>query len=326
MSEQAARPGTATKSARGRFETCLHDAVQRARRLVDQPGAKRAAAIMRSAFFIGVLALLLHSLAKIGWNEVVASLPDNPLFYVIFAIRYVLQPLTEIPVYAISWRMPMRRHWRAFLRKRVYNAAVLGYSGEAYFSLWARRTLGISDKAILVALKDNNLASAFVSNAVTALAITALMLNGEVRSAIADAPGAAAIFATAFASAAALSVAFLSLRKRVIGLNSLDLRRVLAVNLVRIAIVISLHALLYDAAIAGQPMSAWFVFIALQLALTRIPFLPNQDVLFLTLALGLSGLVGAPEAAIAAMLLAEAFLTLLSHIASFLLTAGQRVR
>jgi hypothetical protein len=67
------------------------------------------------------------------------------------------------------------------------------------------------------------------------------------------------------------------------------------------------------------------MFITLQLVLSRVPFVPNQDIVFLTAALSLAPAIGAPEAAIAGMLLAEAGLSQIFNLALFALTAHHAV-
>ena len=78
---------------------------------------------------------------------------------------------------------------------------------------------------------------------------------------------------------------------------------------------------MYAAALPAADYSAWFLFIALQLVISRIPFLPNQDLVFLGAALSLATIVGVPEAAIAGMLVAEAGLSQLLNFSLFFATA-----
>jgi hypothetical protein len=97
--------------------------------------------------------------------------------------------------------------------------------------------------------------------------------------------------------------------------------RLAMLNGARIALMLFLHALLYWTAIPDPPLSAWLIFIALQLVLGRIPFVPNLDIVFLTAAIHLAGSVGASEARIAGMLVAEAGLMQAFNVAMFAATA-----
>lgn len=276
--------------------------------------------------FAAVVFFLVVQLSRAGWGAVLASLPETPWFYLIFALRYFLQPLSEVPAYGLVWRAPLWRHWTAFIRKRVYNFAVMGYSGEAFFTLWARRTLQLSDREVLTGVKDNTLLSALVSNTWTAGVIAALFFFGDLQRDIAGLPGGHALFALAFVSSAGLALAMTAFRRKLIGLAAGVMRRIIAINAVRIFLAFILQALLYASVLPQAPLSAWMTFIALQLVVTRLPLLPNKDIVFLTAALTLVPEVGAPEAAIAGMLLAEAGLSQLFNLALFAATAHHAIR
>lgn len=290
-----------------------------------RPGVRRALRVIQGVLFVAVVVFLVIQLSEVGWREVFSALPENPWFYAIFTLRFFAQPLTEIPAYELVWRTPLWRHWTAFLRKRVYNFAVMGYSGEAFFTLWARRTLNLSDRDIVVGVKDNNLISALVSNAATAAIVAALFFLGDLEREIDAIPGGAALFALAFLSAASLAVAVTMFRRQLIQLPKGMTRKIIAINAARIILVFVLHAMLYQSAIPSAPLAAWLVFIALQLVLSRVPFVPNQDIVFLTAALSLAPEIGAPEAAIAGMLLAEAGLSQIFNLSLFALTAHHAI-
>lgn len=300
----------------------------RAKRIVDavravaqRPPVKRATTAVQYGLLACVVAYLVYRLSEVGWTEVLEELPASPLFYAIFALRYLALPLSEIPTYELVWRRPLWRRFSAFLRKRVYNFAVMGYSGEGFFTLWARRNLDLSDREILVGVKDNNLISALVSNIATAALVLVLFFGGRLQEELDALPGSALLFALAFASAFSLAVAVILFRRRIINLPDGLMPRLVAINVVRIIFVLCLHALLYWSALPGPPLETWFIFIALQLVLSRVPFVPNLDIVFLTAAIHLAGTVNVPEAAIAGMLVAEAGLSQIFNFALFLATA-----
>jgi hypothetical protein len=90
-------------------------------------------------------------------------------------------PVSELALYEIIWSQPLVRHFFVFIRKRVYNFAVMGYSGEAFLTLWARRRLRLPNKRILIGVKDNNLLSAFASNAATVVLVVTLAVTGGLK-------------------------------------------------------------------------------------------------------------------------------------------------
>ncbi len=299
------------------------DAIRgRWRTLVDRPEVARAISLLRYALLAGVIAYLFFRLRAVGWADVFASLPQSPWFYLFFALRFLALPISEIAIYEMIWEVPLARHFPAFIRKRVYNFAVMGYSGEAFLTLWARRTLPLSATTILVGVKDNNLLSALASNMTTVVIIATVSASGVLgASLVALPPGAAMLFAATFTVALLLSAAVILFRSRLISLPETKIRALVGVHALRVAIILTLHAAMYASALPGASIFAWLMFIALQLVLSRLPFIPNQDLVYLGAALSLSSIVGASEAAVAGMLIAEAGLSQLINFGLFFATA-----
>ncbi|GJL92332.1 hypothetical protein [Hyphococcus sp.] len=276
-------------------------------------------------FQYGLLAIivlyLVYKLTHLGWAEVIGSLPESPWFYLFFLLRFLALPISELAIYEIVWSQPLVRHFFVFIRKRVYNFAVMGYSGEAFLTLWARRRLSLPHKKILIGVKDNNLLSAFTSNAATVILIVLLAATGGLKAGLDAFPGARWLFALAFLSAGTLSVLVMTFRDKLMALPKGVMPRLIGVHGGRQALIILLHAAMYASALPGAPIMAWMTFIAMQLVLSRVPFLPNQDIVYLGAALSLSPIVGAPEAMVAGMLVAEAGLSQIFNIAMFFATA-----
>lgn len=299
---------------RGRIEA-------RWRAFVERPGVKRALSLAQRILLAIVVVYLIYKLTEVGWGEVVDALPVTPWFYLFFALRYLALPLSEIPAYELVWEKPLWRHFSAFIRKRVYNFAVMGYSGEAFFTLWARRRIEVSDRLILIGVKDNNILSALVSNMATVVLIMLLAARGDLQPGLDALPGSVLLFSLAFLSAFSLAAAVIVFRRQIIHLPDGMMPKLVVIHGARMALIIVLHAAMYMAALPGAPLMAWVMFVALQLVLSRIPFVPNQDLVFLTAALHLAPIVGQPEAAIAGMLVAEAGLSQIVNFGLFFATA-----
>ncbi len=287
----------------------------------DRPGVQRSLKIIQYTLFAAIVVYLAYKLTNVGWGEVFGSLPTSPWFYLFFALRFLALPISELAIYELLWSVPLVRHFSVFIRKRVYNFAIMGYSGEAFLTMWARRRLNISDKTIIVGVKDNNLISAFTSNSATVILIIFLALTGGLKAGLDAFPGAGLLFTLAFISASTLAIAVMTFREKLIALPKGVMPRLLGVHSARQVLIITLHAAMYSSALPGAPVVAWFTFIALQLVLSRIPFLPNQDIVYLGAAITLSPIVGAPEAAVAGMLVAEAGLSQLINVILFVATA-----
>ncbi|MEM9013632.1 MAG: hypothetical protein AAGB02_00860 [Pseudomonadota bacterium] len=287
----------------------------------ERPAVQRGLRFAQYALFALVVIYLIWKLSTVGWGAVFNALPQSPWFYLFFALRYLAVPISEIAIYEIVWSVPLVRHFSVFIRKRVYNFAVLGYSGEAFLTIWARRQLHLSDKTILMGVKDNNLLSAFMSNSTTVIMIAVLAITGGLQAGLNAFPGAGVLFTLAFISASTLAIAVATFREKLIALPKGVLPRLLGVHAFRQFVIICLHAAMYAAALPEAPLMAWVTFIAMQLVLSRIPFMPNQDIVYLGAALTLSPIVGAPEAVVAGMLVAEAGLSQLVNAVLFVATA-----
>ncbi len=282
---------------------------------------KQALNWSRYALFAAIVFYLLFRLGQVGWTDVLQSLPTSPWFYLFFMLRFFALPVSELAIYEIIWSTSLVRHFLVFIRKRVYNFAVMGYSGEAFLTLWARRNLQLSDKTILVGIKDNNLLSAFSSNAATVILVVILAITGSLKTTVSAFPGAGLLFTLAFISALTLAVLVAIFRRKLIAVPARILPKLLGVHGGRQVLIILLHAAMYASALPGAPLMAWITFIALQLVLSRIPFLPNQDFVYLSAALALSPIVGASEAVVAGMLVAEAGLSQLFNAVMFIATS-----
>lgn len=284
----------------------IRSAITRFQRLRARPETQRALAVGQWALLALVIAYLVWRLTGIGWDAVWRNLPSSPWFYALLLLKFLTLPVAEVFVYQIIWNRPLANHFPAFVRKRVYNNAVAGYSGEAFLALWARRRLGVGELEAIVAVKDSNILSAFTANAMTVALVVWLAATGALGATVDAVPGGRVLFAVAFALAFAVASGVLVFRRQMIALSWTKTRAILGVHALRQAAQISIYAALYAAALPAIPFAVWVSFVALQYVITRIPFLPNQEIVYLTAALSLGTIVGAPQEAVAGMLLAEA--------------------
>lgn len=287
----------------------------------ERPLVRRTLAIGHWTLLAAIVALLFYRLTQIGWGEVIRSIPASPWFFLFFILRYLTLPLSEGAIYEIIWDRPLARHFPAFIRKRVYNNAVAGYSGEGFLALWARRALGLSGKAALISIKDNNILSSLAANISTVLIVAALAATGGLQKAIAIHPGSAALVAFSTVIAAAMAVAVIFFGKRLITLPRAKVFRVVSIHAARQVVTLVLFAAMYASALPNASLGAILLFIGLQLVISRVPFLPNQDLVYMTAALSIASVINSPPEVVAGMLVAEAGLSQLLSVALFFATA-----
>ncbi|MBW4332204.1 hypothetical protein KY084_15180 [Stakelama sp. CBK3Z-3] len=286
----------------------------------------RVLAVLRWLFFATMIGWLVAKVNAIGWGEVARSLPANPLFYILFVIMFLMLPASETLIFRLILGGGIVREFPIFIRKRILNAALVGYSGEAYYFLWAQRNLRLPAKRIMLGIKDNAILSAISSATITALLLIAFVTTGQARLFARWLDSAAGwLIAGALAAAFVLPFAW-RLRRRIFSIPVSTAIAVLAIHMVRIALVVLLQATQWAVVLPQEPWSVWILFLTMQMVVSRLPFIPNRDLLFLSAGLQMSGAVHVPQEAMAGLLLAGGALTQGSNLVFFVLTAVFRPR
>lgn len=141
----------------------------------ESPRAHFIKKFIRRGIIATIIGVIIYQIIDIGVGEVIRNLPTQPLFYGIFFVLYLTLPSAEVLIYRQVWPVKKWMLFKAFLTKRVYNDEVMGYSGEFFLFMWARKYLSEPDKEILKNVRDNNILSAVSSNLVTVVLITVLV-------------------------------------------------------------------------------------------------------------------------------------------------------
>ncbi|TNE64295.1 MAG: hypothetical protein EP335_07455 [Alphaproteobacteria bacterium] len=289
--------------------------------LQEKKGFMLAVKLLQAGFVLAVVWYLAVKLSAVGWQDVWSALPETPWFYIILIVMFLAFPVSEIFVYQAMWGGSLWRHFGIFVRKRVYNYAVLSYSGEAYLALWARKRLPIRSRRIFATVKDSNILSALASNSFTVLLLGAFFLTGQL-GVITDAdPDYKMYLGLAVLVGVILVPVVLRFRRHIISLDGPVARRVFLIHLARLVFMLVLQALQWAVVLPAVPFDTWLLFLTAQLVLTRVPFLPNTDLLYAGLGLTLMGYVDAPEAMVAGMFLASGALSQLLNAIAFLVTS-----
>lgn len=271
---------------------------------------RRVLVVARVGFVAALVGYLAWRLTVIGWGEVLRALPSTPWFYALFLLAFVQLPLAETLVYRLLWRFRLADGLGVFLRKRVLNQDVLGYSGEVYLYLWARERAGSRRGAALWHdIRDNNVLSSVASTLVAVGLLVYFVLAGHVD------------VRTWLGGHTVLEGALVGVLLAVLGAVALRFRRYLfalplrlavpifGVHVVRLLAVNALQVAQWAVVLPEVPLGVWFTFLAATLVIERVPVLPNRDLLFFGVGLELAGRLGVPEAAMAGLLLAAGVLT-----------------
>lgn len=288
---------------------------------LESPEGKRLGGLANWLFIAAVSAYLLWKLSQIGWPELLASVPAQPLFYLLFLPRFLLIPLVEVAIYRLVWQQPMLPHWRVFLRKYAYNFGVLDYAGEAYFGLWARRTLDLPQGRVLTAIKDVNILSALVSHIAALALLLGLTGFGQMELIREAAPQAVPYFLLAGGFVLLLTVLTLVFRRQLFGLTARESQAVIGLHTGRVLLSAFLQALQWAVALPLVGWEVWLVFVTTFIVLSRLPMIPNKQMVFVGLTLALTQIVDAPEAQVAAVFLASSAILQVMYFAAYLATS-----
>lgn len=294
------------------------------RRWSETRAAHRIGTVLRWTFFAGVVAWLFLKMRAIGWAEVIASLPTTPWFYLIFAAMFLALPFSETLIFRLILHKVRLKDMGVFVRKRVFNSAFVGYSGELYLFVWARRTLGIPARAAAHGIKDNAVLSALASALLTAVLLALFWATGQAGT-IASwlDSGLGKLLTVALVTAFVLPVA-LRFRRSIIAVPARIAGAVFGIHVLRIGGVMLLQALQWWVVLPDQSWTTWLLFLTAQMVISRLPFIPNRDLLFLGAGIEMSNAIDGPRAAMAGVLLAGGALTQATNLLCFVLTSFGR--
>jgi len=271
----------------------------------DRDGRAGRNTILSIGLSLAVMATVVHELGGLKVSDVVAMIPASPLFWLVFALSYLITPASEWLIFHRLWSIPASGVL-ALLRKKIYNELLLGYLGEAYFYTWARRRVALT-AAPFGAVKDVAILSAMTGNAVT-VALLAVMIPvvGPSRLGI-----DAHVLTWSLGVILAISIAAMVLRRRVFTLPRGELVMITHVHLARIVGSTVLSAVLWHLVLPQVALSWWLYLATLRLLVSRLPLVPNKDLLFA----GLAVLALGHEQDIAALMALMAGLILTTHLA-----------
>lgn len=264
------------------------------------------------AISLVVLGAAILALRLLDLHAVLAMVPRNPVFWLIFVAVYVTPIAADYAIYRRVWRLPLAG-LVPLARKQIGNELVTGYVGDAYLYSWAHHH-GFAGKDGLRTIKDVAILSAVASNVTTMLAAAlAFPYLGLLALHIPPWTVAAAV-----ALVLAPPLVALLFGRQLFNLAPALLRWTLCAHLGRAVGSCVLTALLWHLALPEVALKWWVVFAALKLILSRLPNLSSKDVLLAGLAVLLLG----RHADVATLLTMIATITVATHILVSLALSG----
>lgn len=266
--------------------------------------APRRWSLLGVAASVGLVAAILWQLGGGAADAMGMIVRLPPGVWPLLILLYLAQPLCDLVVFRRIWNLPFAG-FEALLRKNVINEVVLGYSGEAYLYVWARRAAG-SVVAPFLAIKDANIVSALLGNLLTVA--LAVLSATQLRELDLDRRLGPALWSGLLP--VAISIGLLVFGRRVFSLRPDQLVFVGAVHAVRLAVVTGLTVWVWRTSAPQVEAGLWVVLLAVRYLVSRIPFVSNKELVFGNLMLLLLG----AHAPVAVLLAALALVTLFLHL------------
>lgn len=253
---------------------------------------------------LSIVGAVLVQVGGVDFRHIAAMLPANPLFWALFACAYMAQPASEWVIFRRLWGLPGTAIL-PLMRKQVGNEVLLGYIGEVYFYGWARRHSDLV-AAPFGALKDVTILSAMLGNLTT---IVAVVIGWPL---LAELPAGLHVQALTGSIAVVIvtSLVVMLFRNRLFSLPRRALGFVAALHLARIVGGTLLAAAMWHMLLPDVPLSAWLMLATLRLLVSRLPLIPNKELVFAGLALFLIG----RDAQVADAMALMASLFLVTHL------------
>ena len=260
-------------------------------------------------FQLIIIGLIAYQLTGIGWGKIWAALPTNPLFYLLFLFIYFLLPFAEALAYKICWGIPYFKSIPIFIKKRIFNKDVMGYSGEIVLMNWGTNSLSVSNKQVFKDIRDMNIISSAASTFVALGLLAVLIFSGQIRA-------MDYIFNTGFMQEInfidyALGGVFLAI---VMGVGyrfrnylfSMPLNisiKVFLIHSFRMMVLYAAQIFQWHIVLPGVSIEVWFTFLSVNILISRIPFIPSHELVAAGTNIELAKLLNAPVAAVSGIFL-----------------------
>jgi hypothetical protein len=231
---------------------------------------------------IAIILVVAHSLGRADLVALRQMLPGSAAFWLGMAMLLAIQPVSDYVIFRGLWPLPLGGGLTQLFRKSASNELLFGYSGELQFYLWARRNAAIPGSPF-GAVRDVAVLSALTGNIVTlALLLAAIALPGPLEFGAMNTP---ILWSGVVLVASSMVVMFF--RHRLFAVTRAQFWRIAAIHTFRSVAVTLMFGLMWAMVMPGTSLGWWLLLSAARQFVTRLPFLPNKDLVFAGLAAGM---------------------------------------
>lgn len=258
-------------------------------RVKAHPLVQRGFQLLRWLIPIALLIIIGRRLSELGWHQVWGARPGNLVFYLLLVLQFLIQPFGDYFVYRNLWGADATPPMVVILRKRVMNTFMLDYSGEVFFFLWAQAHLKLKPGMLMHGIKDSNVLSAGAGLAMLYLMTLVLLASGGLH--IPAGVSAHGWLYLLIGSVPLILCSGLVLgRRKLTALTTGQIARTFAIHFTRAALVLGVEFFLWQVSGALPSAVASLQFVALRLVVTRLPLVPNKDLVFVGAGIAAAGM------------------------------------
>lgn len=245
----------------------------------------------KSLFQLLIIGYLVYQISQIGLKDFLESIPLNPLFYIVYILIYISLPTIEYIIYAKKWNFMDKNLISTLFKKKVLNTDVLGYSGEVFLFIWAKKNINKNKLSIIYFIKDNNILSALASGIISVILLFYFVLNGYIHFDSLLLNREQNIFLLIIFLSFIVIFISIYFKKYIFNIKFLEGVWIFFLHSFRIIIINILQIIQWKLVMPEIILSVWFTYSAVQIIISRIPFIPSLDALFVNVILELSDLL-----------------------------------
>lgn len=235
----------------------------------------------QGVMYVLLLTVLVYQLIGIGFENLLQAIPTNPLVYVIAVVLFFVLPVSEYFGYSRFIPLGFRESIPVFIKKRVINKNLFNYWGEFDFYVWlTKRMPHLTKRRLFDIIKDNNIISSMASIIIVIGLLFFLVFYYDMSSYVGSYWNLGAC--TILGLSLFLLLITISKKYRVYSLNLADSIYLTNLHVSRMLFSSTLQIVQWYLAISEVTFFELFVFLAIQLVISRVPMLPGKDLLFIS--------------------------------------------
>jgi hypothetical protein len=258
-------------------------------RLRAHPAGRVGLRLLRWSVPIILLVIIGRRLSELGWHEIWVARPGNPGFYGLLVLQFLMQPFGDYFVYGNLWGAESTPPMSIILRKRVMNTFMLDYSGEVFFFLWAQEHLKLKPGMLMHGIKDSNVLSAGAGLAMLYLMTLMLLASGGLQI-----PAGISAHGWLYVLAGSVPLILCSVlvlgRRKLTALTTGQIAGTFLIHFTRALLALGAEFWLWQLSGALPSAVASLQFVTLRLLVTRLPLVPNKDLVFVGAGIAAAGM------------------------------------